>query len=235
MWAGRELRAILRLARIARLRAAADVAIACRQPAQGQAATRALVALYAGRPDTADGRARLQAIDGDLIDGDSRLAIAERVLMGPLDARARAVVAQSAKRVSVVTALSPRALIDMFFVVAEATRLIRALAEIYGGRPGALGFLRLARAVLAHLAVTGGVALGDEALHQMIGQGLAARLSARLGEGVLNGLLTARVGLAAIDLCRPLSFVALPRPTVTDVAGALWRDPGGQKSGREGV
>jgi putative membrane protein len=230
LWIGREARAILRLSRIARLRAAADAAIASRNAGQGLAAVRALVALYGNRPDTAEARARLQAIETELIDGDARLAIAERVLMGPLDRRARAAVAQAAKRVSVVTALSPRAIIDILFVVAEAARLIRALAEIYGGRPGGLGFLRLVRAVVAHLAVTGGVALGDEALHQLVGQGLAARLSARLGEGVLNGLLTARVGLAAIDSCRPLSFTALPRPTVTDVAGALWQDPAGQKA-----
>jgi uncharacterized membrane protein YcjF (UPF0283 family) len=31
----------------------------------------------------------------------------------------------------------------------------------------------------------------------------------RLGEGVINGLLTARIGIAAMDLCRPLAFRAV--------------------------
>jgi putative membrane protein len=35
---------------------------------------------------------------------------------------------------------------------------------------------------------------------------IAAKLSARLGEGVLNGLLTARVGLSAMAVCRPDAF-----------------------------
>jgi putative membrane protein len=68
-----------------------------------------------------------------------------------------------------------------------------------------------------HLAVTGGLAASDSLIQQMLGHGIAAKLSARLGEGVLNGLLTARFGLAAIELIRPVPFAALPRPTLSDL------------------
>ena len=57
----------------------------------------------------------------------------------------------------------------------------------------------------------------------MLGHGVAAKLSQRLGEGVLNGLLTARLGLAAIEVTRPLPFTALPRPALTDLAKDLMR------------
>jgi putative membrane protein len=60
-------------------------------------------------------------------------------------------------------------------------------------------------------------------VQQVLGHGVAAKLSARLGEGVLNGLLTARLGLAAIEVARPLPFTALPRPAITDLAGELLR------------
>ena len=99
--------------------------------------------------------------------------------------------------------------------------LVRRLAYLYGGRPGTLGLIRLMRAVIAHLALTGGMAASDSVIQQVLGHGIAAKLSVRLGEGVLNGLLTARVGLAAIDVTRPLPFAALPPPTLTDVAGNL--------------
>src|SRR5690606_6970715 len=128
-----------------------------------------------------------------------------------------------AKRVSIVTAVSPRAAIDMAFVLISAVRLIRALAELYGGRPGTLGLIRLVRLVIAHLAVTGGVSAGDSLIQQMVGHGVAAKLSARLGEGVLNGLLTARLGLAAIEVARPLPFVALKAPGMAELAGGLLR------------
>ena len=151
--------------------------------------------------------------EGDIIDGASLVRLAEVELFG---AARRAgqdlIVLDAAKRVSLVTAVSPRALVDIAYVVFEAGRLIRRLAELYGGRPGTLGFFRLARSVLSHLAVTGSVAVGDSVVQRILGHGLAARLSARLGEGVVNGMMTARIGIAAIETVRPLPFSALKRP-----------------------
>ena len=63
----------------------------------------------------------------------------------------------------------------------------------------------------------------------VLGYGIAAKLSQRLGEGVLNGLLTARLGLAAIDVTRPLPFTALPRPALADLAKDLLRKRGGEE------
>ena len=70
-------------------------------------------------------------------------------------------------------------------------------------------------------------------VQQVIGHGVAARLSARLGEGMINGLLTARLGLLTIDLVRPLPFHELPRPALNDLAGTLLRP--GRASSRRGV
>jgi putative membrane protein len=120
-----------------------------------------------------------------------------------------------------VTAVSPRAIVDVAFVIFVAVRLLRTLARIYGGRPGLFGFLRLAKAAFNHLAVTGGMAVGDSLMQQVLGLGLAARISAKLGEGVLNGLMTARFGLAALSVCRPLPFIREETPKIGDVAGEL--------------
>ena len=74
------------------------------------------------------------------------------------------------------------------------------------------------------------MAASDSLIQQMLGHGIAAKLSQRLGEGVLNGLLTARLGLAAIDVTRPLPFTALPRPALTDLAKDLLEEGGEEES-----
>ena len=115
------------------------------------------------------------------------------------------------------------ALVDMLFVGGQNLRMLRRLATLYGARPGTLSLLKLARMVLTHIVLTGGIALGDDVIHQLVGHGLTAKLSARLGEGLFNGALTTRIGLATIDVCRPLPYIDVPRPRfrelVAEVAG----------------
>jgi putative membrane protein len=112
------------------------------------------------------------------------------------------------------------------FVVAQIVRLVRRIAEIYGGRPGLLGLVKLARSIGAHIAITGGMAVGDSLLQQLVGHGIASRISARMGEGVLNGLLTARVGLSALAVCRPAPFAVDKAPGVSEVAPFLFSGKG---------
>ncbi len=217
----RELAGLWREERIEGLRQAAADALAVRDHQAAKRVTADLSALYAGRASTRANRARLKQLTDEIIDAEDRLAIAERELLGPLDAQAKRAIAGAAKQVSLVTAVSPRAIVDVAFVTFAAVRLLGTLARIYGGRPGFFGFLRLGRAALNHLAVTGGVAVGDSLMQQVLGLGLAARVSAKLGEGVLNGLMTARFGLAALAVCRPLPFIREDVPKIGDVAGEL--------------
>jgi putative membrane protein len=219
--AGREIYGLLRLATIEKLHRRAQEAIASDDRAQGRAVANDLVSLLKSVPQLARGRANVESHLDDIIDGADLVRLSERELMRPLDQEAVRFVSAAAKRVSVVTAVSPRALIDMGFVLFTTLALVRRLALLYGGRPGTLGLIRLVRLSIAHLAVTGGLAAGDSLIQQMFGHGIATKLSAKLGEGVLNGLLTARLGLAAMDVTRPLPFAALPRPAIGTVAGDL--------------
>lgn len=218
---GRELFGLMRLRTLNKLRLEAAEALAKDDRKLAEGVTRELLAIAKSSPRLFRARTELASHLGAIIDGADLVRLTERHLMAPLDAEATALVSNAAKRVSVVTAVSPRAAVDLIFVLVTAVALVRRLAVLYGGRPGALGMFRLFRQVVAHLAVTGGMAAGDTILQQFIGQGLAAKLSARLGEGVVNGLLTARLGLAAIEVTRPLPFAALPAPALKDVASGL--------------
>jgi putative membrane protein len=218
----RELFGLMRLRTLNKLREQAAHAIEKDDHSQAQAVARELLGLTQNTPRLARARTVLSGHLDDIIDGADLVRLTERHLMAPLDAEATKLVSSAAKRVSVVTAVSPRAAVDLIFVLLTAIGLVRRLALLYGGRPGALGMFRLFRQVIAHLAVTGGMAAGDSLIQQVVGHGLAAKLSARLGEGVVNGLLTARLGLAAIEVTRPLPFAALPAPALKDVASGLF-------------
>lgn len=217
----REVFGLLRLKRVAQLRLDSDGAAARNDRDAAVAAVRSLVALYGDRPETAKGRRLIAGHLGEIMDGRDLLTLAERDLIAPLDERAKVLASAAARRVSVVTAVSPRAVFDVVFVLWESVRLIRRVAYIYGGRPGTVGMFRLLKAVVSHLAVTGSIAIGDTILQQFVGHGLAGRLSAKLGEGVVNGLMTARIGLSAMDVCRPLPFLTEERPRLKDLAGDL--------------
>jgi putative membrane protein len=219
----REAFGLARLATIEKLHERAAAVLLSDDRAESRAIVNDLLKLAHQNPQLARARATLVSHADDIIDGADMIKLAERELMAPLDEEARRLVSTAAQRVSVVTAVSPRALIDVLFVFVAAIRLIRQLARLYGGRPGTLGMISLLRHVIGHLAITGGMAATDSLVQQMLGHGIAAKLSQRLGEGVLNGLLTARLGLAAIDVTRPLPFTALPRPALADLAKDLLR------------
>src|SRR5262249_50564016 len=172
-----------RLARLNRLRAEVARALSEGDRKGERNAALGLARLYAARPELAWSARRFQEHARDVHDKGELLALAERELMAPLDLAARGLITRAAKRVATVTALSPMVLVAVGYVAVENLRLLRALAGLYGGRPGIVGLLRLANMVLGHLIATGGVALSDDLIGQFLGQDVLRRLSRRLGEG----------------------------------------------------
>lgn len=225
MLIGREIFALFRQRRVARLHRALALAHQTDDSVLARKKIDEVFALFHEREEFSAQRKILVGLEGQIIDGRDLVEITERALMLGPDARARREIAAAAKRVSLVAAISPRAGLDVIFVAFQALRLIRRIAEIYGGRPGLLGAFKLARAVATHLALTGGMALTDGLAQQILGLGLAAKISTRLGEGVVNGALTARIGLSAMAVCRPMPFCASKPPKLADVAPFLLKKP----------
>ncbi len=211
----KEAAAFYRLARLDHIQRDAAAALGALDLNGARGVARQVAALYAHRDELAAGRSRLKAREEDILDADGLLALTERELLVPLDRMAMREVEAAARQVATVTAVVPLALADVVAALTSNLRMIRRIAEIYGGRSGTLGAWRLTRSVLTHLVATGAVAVGDDLIGSVAGGGVLSRVSRRFGEGVVNGALTARVGVAAIEVCRPLPFRTVDRPSVT--------------------
>lgn len=217
----REIWGLARLKRIEHIQTDAASALNLDDREKSAAAIAGLRSLYGGRADMARGLRLLKEHDTDILDPRDRLRLAERYLLEPLDAEAHRIVARAARRITLITTVLPAPALDILVVAAQNLRMLRELAGLYGGRPSTLSTLRLARMVVSHLAVTGGLALSDSVVQHLVGKGLAGRLSARFGEGAVNGILTARIGLAAREVCRPIPQEPSRRENLTSLLKEL--------------
>jgi putative membrane protein len=212
----REIAGLYRLAAITATRKRADAALASENASEARAAAGEIKAMLEERRELADGVARLAKHERDIMDPRQVLTLTERELLLPLDKIARTTVGTSGRRVSMATALSPAAVFAVGFVAYENFRMLRNLAGIYGGRPGFLAILKLMRLIAGHLAVTGGIAFTDDILGQFVGHGMTSRLSRRLGEGLINGGFTIRIGIAAVEVLRPLPYIEAKQPRLRE-------------------
>ncbi|STV50548.1 membrane protein YcjF [Klebsiella pneumoniae subsp. pneumoniae] len=133
-----------------------------------------------------------------------------------LDAQARREISRSAAESTLMIAVSPLALVDMAFIAWRNLRLINRIATLYGIELGYYSRLRLFRLVLLNIAFAGASELVREVGMDWMSQDLAARLSARAAQGIGAGLLTARLGIKAMELCRPLPWIADDKPRLGD-------------------
>lgn len=215
----RELWAFRRLARIDGFRSEASAAHVAADRDAALALSKRLAGFYGGRAELEWGRRTLAEQAEALLDADAILELTECSLLAPLDAAARLEVEAAARTVAAATAIVPLALLDVMAALSQNVRMVRRIAETYGAHAGFFGSWRVLRMVAAHLLATGAVAVGDDLIGSVAGGHLLARLSRRFGEGLINGALTARVGIAAMEVCRPLPFAALARPRVTGITG----------------
>lgn len=209
----RDLVALSRLGSVTRLRRQAQAAKHGDTRALAEGVCGSVIDLYRRRPDMEWPIAAFRD-DRVSIAGAAALvdALDDRVL-APLDRRARRVVAETARRAAVITAVSPFAALDMMATVALTARAASRIAAIYGVRPGRLGTVTLVRRAFFTVIAAGAIDAADDLIGDLVGSGLATQLSRRAGVGVLNGLLVARLTLAIADEVRPLPWRPGRRPS----------------------
>jgi putative membrane protein len=213
----REIIGLWRLKRIEHIQELSARAINLDEFSSADTVCTELQSLYADRADIKWGLQQFASHRDDILDPRDRVRLADTLMVQPLDDVAHKIIARRARRVTVLTTVTPIAMLDILFVAAQNFAMLRELATLYGGRPSTLSTLKLARMVAAHLAVTGGLALSDNLIQHFVGRGLLGKWSSRLGEGAVNGILTSRIGLAATAVCRPVPREAATADTLTSL------------------
>jgi putative membrane protein len=213
-----EVVSLARLRSRGQTRAMVEQAASSRDPVQAEAALSALIALHKTRPALAWALARYREEAADVPDAADKLVLYEQLVMGPLDEACAAEIRTIARRAAVLTAFAPNPILDALFVLWLNLSVVRRVARAQGLRPGvAASWALLRRTLLAMVAAGGMEALGDMAPAAVAG-GVVRTVARRVGEGAVNGLLTIRIGVAALEACRPMPFTARERPSVTALA-----------------
>ncbi|MCT4706448.1 YcjF family protein [Enterobacteriaceae bacterium H16N7] len=144
------------------------------------------------------------------------IALYAQLVQPVLDNMARREISRSAAESTLMIAVSPLALVDMAFIAWRNLRLINRIAALYGIELGYFSRIRLFRLVMLNIAFAGASELVREVGMDWVGQDIAARLSARAAQGIGAGLLTARLGIKAMELCRPLPWIGEDKPRLGD-------------------
>lgn len=154
---------------------------------------------------------------------EEQLQLFEHFVLAELDKQAQQLIYRAATDTSMAVAISPFALADMLLVLWRSSRLLRELAQLYGGAIGQLRSMLLLKRLVAALLWAGGSELALDMAADVIGSELTAKVSARAGQGVIAGLLVARLGNLAQQQLRPLPATASGKVSITSLGRALWQ------------
>ena len=134
------------------------------------------------------------------------LGLYSRLMLTKVDQKAVAEIAKFSSESVVLIALSPLAIIDMLIMLMRNLRLIDKIASLYGLKLGYWSRIKLIKQVLINMFYAGASELVTDFGADMLGADMLGKLSGRLAQGLGAGLLTARLGLKALKLCRPIPF-----------------------------
>ncbi len=129
-----------------------------------------------------------------------------RIVLAKIDQKAIAEIAKFSSESVVLIALSPVAILDMFIMLWRNLKMLDKIAGLYGLKLGYWSRIKLIRQVFINMVYAGASELVTDFGADMLGADILGKLSGRLAQGLGAGLLTARLGLKALKLCRPIPF-----------------------------
>jgi putative membrane protein len=152
------------------------------------------------------------------------LSLFEHQVLAPIDKLALKQVSKNASAASVMIAVSPFALLDMLIVLWRNLRMMNQISEVYGLQLGYWGRVKLIRKIFHTMVYAGAAEILSDAGNYALGAGVTGKLSTRVAQGMGAGVLTARIGLKAINESRPLPWLSEEKPGLSVISKQLLAD-----------
>lgn len=173
--------------------------------------------LYAQRPDIKAHLDRFYVVLNDSHHDHEVCHLYSTQVLKEIDQQAHRLVAKRAKETALLVMISQIALLDSLLTLWRNLVLIQDVARLYGGRPSFLASLSLFGAVLQNLIYADVSETVADSLAEILGGSVLSILSAQAMQGLGSGVMTARVGLYAMQACRPLPFQEGEKPRLKDI------------------
>lgn len=142
----------------------------------------------------------------------------ERVFLQPLDKEAMRRISNFSLQTGAAVAASPWASLDMLLSLWRSIKMIDDVAQVYGMRPSLSNRYKLLRLVIHQLAFVGVSEIVINNVMEEFGSStLTSMASARLGQGLGAGIYTAKIGIAAMKVSRPIEFTTNNQPKTKSI------------------
>lgn len=141
-----------------------------------------------------------------------KLILFDELVLVERDVKAKKMVRGFVMESALLLAASPLAVLDMAIILWRNQRMIYNIADCYGIELGYWSRIKLIRGVIVNIIYAGASEIATDLGTQLLSVEMTGKLSARLGQGLGGGLLTARLGYQAMALCRPISFKEGTKP-----------------------
>jgi putative membrane protein len=139
------------------------------------------------------------------------LQLYSREVLNIVDEKALNEVAKFSTEAVVLVSLSPIAIVDMLIMLSRNLRMINKISGLYGLKLGYWSRIKLIKQVFVNMAYAGASEIISDLGSDLLGAELLGKLSTRFAQGLGAGMLTARLGVKTMQLCRPIPFDDKPK------------------------
>lgn len=142
-------------------------------------------------------------------------------VLKPIDKQVKQMISRNAAENAVIVALSPLAIVDVLLMSVRNIALVNKITKAYGMELGYISRLKLFKMILKNMIFAGATEIATDVGMDFFSQNLTAKVSLRAAQGIGVGLLTARLGIKAMEFCRPIAFQANERPKISAIRQEL--------------